>query len=512
MTPADETSEARPVLAALRAVDKRFAGVHAVRSVTLELRAGEVHCLIGENGAGKSTVVKMLAGVHRPDGGRVELGGLEADLRSPHDALRQGVSTVFQELTLVPYMTVAENIGLGQEPVRARGVLDRRRRNENAARLLGDLGIHGIRPRSVVGDLGIAQQQQVEIAKAVSRDGERVVIMDEPTATLTTTETETLFSLIRRLRARGVAILYITHRLEELAIVGDIVSVMRDGAVVHRSAVAEVERGELIEAMVGRRVDDVFVRRDSAIGDLAIEITEGTPGPDGEVRTLRVRRGEVVGLFGLVGSGRTEMVRSVIGADPADHHKLGLNGRPTRLRSPADAVRKGVALVPEDRKGQGIVPRMSVASNIGLSALRGLRRGPLLPSAAMPNLARRYVSSLNIRTPSVQQEIMNLSGGNQQKCLLARVLASDPDVIVLDEPTRGIDVGARVEVYRLINRLCDEGRAVLMITSDLPEAIGMSDRIYAMRAGRLVGELDADRATQDAVMRLALGEGSSTVT
>ncbi len=499
------------VLAALRAVDKRFAGVHAVRSVSLELRAGEVHCLIGENGAGKSTVVKMLAGVYRPDTGSVELGGRQAQLRSPHDALSLGVSTVFQELTLVPYMTVAENVALGQEPVRARGVLDRRRRNESAARLLGDLGIHGIRPRALVRDLGIAQQQQIEIAKAVSREGERVVIMDEPTATLTTTETETLFALIRRLRERGVAILYITHRLEELPIIGDTVTVMRDGAVVHRSAVAGVERGRLIEAMVGRRVDDVFVRRESAIGDVAIEIAEGTPGPDGHPRTLRVRRGEVVGLFGLVGSGRTEMVRSVIGADAGDHHELRLGGRPRRLRSPADAVRSGVALVPEDRKGQGIVPRMSVASNIGLSALRGLRRGPLLPSAAMPRLAGRYVSSLNIRTPSVQQEIVHLSGGNQQKCLLARVLASDPDVVILDEPTRGIDVGARVEVYRLINRLCDEGRAVLMITSDLPEAIGMSDRIYAMRAGWLAGELDAGAATQDAVMRLALGEGSVAV-
>jgi ABC-type sugar transport system ATPase subunit len=263
--------------------------------------------------------------------------------------------------------------------------------------------------------------------------------------------------------------------------------------------------------MVGRKVDDVFVRRRCQIGDVAMEIRETRPGADGETRSIQVRRGEVVGLFGLVGAGRTEMVRSVLGADAGDHHELRLAGRPTRLRSPADAVRRGVALVPEDRKGQGIVPRMSVASNIGLSALRALRRGPLLSASAMPRLARTYVSSLNIRTPSVEQEIVHLSGGNQQKCLLARVLASDPGVVILDEPTRGIDVGARVEVYRLINALCEEGRAVLMITSDLPEAIGVSDRIHVMRAGRLTGELEAEGATQDAVMRLALGERSVAV-
>lgn len=499
-------SAERGVLAGVYDVDKRFAGVHAVRRTTLELVAGEVHCLLGENGAGKSTVVKMLAGVHSPDSGRVELAGEAVHLRTPHDALQRGVSTVFQELTLVPEMTVAENIALGQEPVLAPGILHRRRRNERTQELLGELGIGGIDPRRKIKELGIAQQQLVEIAKAVSREGERVVIMDEPTATLTTTETQTLFTLIDRLRSRGAAILYITHRLEELDVIGDAVTVMRDGAVVYRSRIGETSREALIEAMVGRKIEDLFVRRDGEPGDVVVEIRERDSGPDGRVRDIHVRRGEVVGLFGLIGAGRTEMVRSLIGADPVDRHELVLKGRPRRFRSVSQAVRNGIAVVPEDRKGQGIVPRMTVASNIGLSSLRALRRGPLLSARAMPRLAAGYVESLSIKTPSVRQEIANLSGGNQQKCLIARVLAADPDVIVLDEPTRGIDVGARLEVYRLINRLCAEGRGVLMITSDLPEAIGMSDRVYVMRGGSVQGSVAASDATQDSIMRLALGE------
>ena len=495
-----------PVLAGVYDVDKHFAGVHAVKQVTLELRAGEVHCLIGENGAGKSTVVKVLAGVHSPDAGEVRIGGETVRLRSPHEALVRGVSTVYQELTLVPYMTVAENIALGQEPVVARGILDRRRRTRRAAELLQDLGIKGIPPQRPVRELGIAQQQLVEIAKVVSREKERVLVLDEPTATLTSTETRTLFGLIGRLRASGIAVLYITHRLEELDEIGDVVTVMRDGAVVKSGRVTDFRRPELIHAMVGREITDLFVRHRAKPGEVAVEIHERVPGPDGQARGITVRQGEVVGLFGLTGSGRTEMVRSVLGADPPDHHELILGGRARRFRTPAQALAAGVALVPEDRKGQGIVPLMTVAANIGISSLRALAHGPLLSPRAMPRMADEYVRSLNIRAASVRQEIVNLSGGNQQKCLIARVLASDPPVVILDEPTRGVDVGARVEVYRLISRLCSEGRAVLMITSDLPEALGVTERIYVMREGWITGEVQTADATQHVVMRLALGE------
>ena len=501
-----EPREVTPSLAGVYDVDKRFAGVHAVKGATVELRPGEVHCLIGENGAGKSTVVKLLAGVYRPDSGEVRIGGTAVQLRSPHDALQRGVSTVYQELMLVPYMTVAANIALGQEPMSAPGVLDRKRRNQRARALLHDLGIEGIPPQRLVKDLGTAQQQLVAIARAVSRKGERVLVLDEPTATLTSTETTTLFQLIRRLRARGMAILYVTHRLEELGDIGDVVTIMRDGAIVDRADVRHRSRSKLIHAMVGRELREMFAGRDTQRREVALEIRERMPGPDGQARGITIHHGEVVGLFGLIGAGRTEMVRSALGAEPPDHHELLLGGRRRRFGTPAQALAEGVALVPEDRKSQGIVPLMTVAANIGISSLRSLARGPLLPARAMPRMASTYVKSLNIRTSSVRQEIMNLSGGNQQKCLVARVLAADADVVILDEPTRGIDVGARLEVYRLISRLCDEGRAVLMITSDLPEAIGMSDRIYVMREGWITGEVGASEATQDVVMRLALGE------
>jgi ribose transport system ATP-binding protein len=489
------------VLAAAYDVDKFFHGVHAVKSATLEIHAGEVHCLIGENGAGKSTIVKMLAGVHRPERGRLVVAGSDEPLRSPNHALENGISTVFQELTLVPEMSVAENIWLGREPRRG-AFIGRAERVRKTEALLEDLGIGGIEARRPVRTLGIAQQQLVEIAKAVSREGERVVVMDEPTATLTGSETQTLFALVARLRARGVGILYITHRLEELEVVGDRVTVMRDGAVIETLPVADAKRELLIELMVGRKITDLFPPRTAQIGDVVLDV----PGKDGEP-PLVVRRGEVVGLFGLVGAGRSELARALVGDDPLDRRRLSVAGKEHVFRSPSRALAGGIGIVPEDRKGMGIVPHMSVAGNISLSSLQAVCHGPFLQPRAVAAVGDEYIRELNIKTPSGRQEIVNLSGGNQQKCLIARVLCADPDVVILDEPTRGIDVGARVEVYRLINRLCEEGRGVLMITSDLPEALGMSDRIVVMRRGRIAGEVDAHEAVQETVVSLALGEG-----
>ena len=488
------------VLAAAYDVDKFFYGVHAVKSATLEIRSGEVHCLIGENGAGKSTIVKMLAGVYRPERGRLVVGGSDEPLKSPNAALEKGISTVFQELTLVPDMSVAENIWLGREPRRGM-FIGRADRVRMTAELFDELGIGGIDPRWPIRACGIAQQQLVEIAKAVSREGERVVIMDEPTATLTSGETRTLFELIDRLRARGVGVLYITHRLEELEVIGDRVTVMRDGAVIETLAVAEARRERLIELMVGRKITDLFPRRTAEIGEIALEV----PGKNGD-RSLVVHRGEVVGLFGLVGAGRTELARAIIGDDPHDRREVAIAGKRRTFRSPSRALAAGIGIVPEDRKGMGIVPHMSVASNISLSSLPAVSNGPVLQPRLISTVGDEYIRELNIKTPSGRQEIVNLSGGNQQKCLIARVLCADPDVVIFDEPTRGIDVGARVEVYRLINRLCAEGRGVLMITSDLPEALGMSDRIVVMRRGQIVGEVDASKAVQETVVSLALGE------
>jgi ABC-type sugar transport system ATPase subunit len=504
------------VLAGVYGVSKRFGGEVAVSDATLELRSGEVHCLIGENGAGKSTLIKMIAGVHAPDTGEVRLGEGGQAPKGPHDALQQGVNTIYQELTLVPEMTVAENVALGHEPVRrVPFVLARRRMRRWAADLFAELGIDDIGPDEQALSLGVARQQLVEIVKAVSREGERVVIMDEPTAPLTIEETETLFRIVRRLRERGLAILYITHRLEELDVIGDVVTVMRDGAVVGHSRVGELTRDELIERMVGRKIDTLYPARTAKVGEPVLEIAprpataSGEAGATGQAAPevpIVVRRGEVIGLFGLVGAGRTELLRGVYGADrPDDGYDLSLRGEPLRPKSVSRSLRDGIAMVPEDRKRQGIVPDLSTATNIALGSLSRIGTRGLLPPRRIRAMSGDLMARLRVKAASPEQPVRHLSGGNQQKCVIARMLALEPDVLVLDEPTRGVDVGARTEVYELINGLCESGRGILMITSDLPEALGMADRIVVMRRGRLVGEIDGAEATQTNVMQLALG-------
>lgn len=493
------------ILAGLYGVNKYYAGVHAAKDIEIEFEAGKVHCLMGENGAGKSTVIKMLAGAIRPDTGHIELSGETVELKTPHDALVQGVSTVFQELTLVPEMTVAENIWLGREQTVWGSVLNRRQREKKTAELLEDLGIEDISPRASIKSLGVAHQQLVEIAKAAvgSREG-GVMIMDEPTATLTSRETETLFNLIARLKSLGCAIIYITHRLEELDVIGDVATVMRDGAIVETFPIESIDRNALVEMMIGRKLGDLFPDRNCEILEQGFSVPEllATDGSG----PLFVRRGEVVGLFGLVGAGRSEMVRAITGADKLSRIEVELGGQVFNFHSPSQALNRGLAVVPEDRKSDGIVPEMSVAGNITISALGSVSNGPVLSPRRLNRVGREYVKELRIRTPSIDQQIVRLSGGNQQKCLIARVLAADPTFVIFDEPTRGIDVGARTEVYRLINDLCANGIGVLMISSDLHEAIGMSDRIYVMKEQELVGVLPAAEVSESALMKMALGE------
>jgi ribose transport system ATP-binding protein len=500
-------SAAKP-LAGVYEADKWFGGVHAVKSATLELLGGQVHCLVGENGAGKSTIVKLLSGVHRPDGGRVVVGVNGSTISSPADALEAGVSTVFQEMALVPEMTVAENIWLGRNVKRFGMWIDRRSRSHLTTRLLEDLGVEGIRATDKVKDLGVARKQLVEIARVVSREDERVVIMDEPTAALSGTEVEALFQLIRRLRDRGLAILYITHRLEEVELIGDVVTVMRDAEIRSTWRTDEVDRHKIIEEMVGRRIEDLYPREGRSEGGVVLEITTDGGGGSGG---LQARRGQVTGLFGLVGAGRSELVRSALGADPRPHGlDLRLEGRERRFRSPGDALRAGIALIPEDRKAEGLVPDMSVASNIAMSSFSQLATSRVfLPPRRFNHAAAPLVKQLNIRTPTVDQRISALSGGNQQKALIGRAIAADPLVVVFDEPTRGVDVGAKVEVYGLINQLCRQGRAVLMISSDLPEALGLSDVLYVMHGGRVAGQIDPRDSGQREAMELALGHPES---
>jgi ribose transport system ATP-binding protein len=499
------SSSSAPLLQALE-VSKAFPGVQALAAVDFSVRAGEVHVLLGENGAGKSTLVKVLSGVYRPDEGSLWTRGEPLNLVTPNDALAAGIVTVYQEFNLVPYMTVAQNVFLGQEPVRGR-LLDRREIARRTRSMLRELELD-LDPNARVLDLGVAHRQIVEIVKALTVSGLHVLIMDEPTAAISRHEINVLFRLIRRLRDRGVGILYISHRLEEIEQIGDRVTVFRDGRRISTDRVADVATDQLIRRMVGREVTQMFPDAGGAPAETALDVERLTLR-DGRVRdaAFSVRRGEVVGLFGLVGAGRTEAVRALVGLEPASRDSVvKLFGRPLRLRSPRSAMQRGLGLAPEERKRDGIVPAMTVAANVCLASMDRVSVGPFVSRARMRRAASQYVSALNIVTPSLTTPIESLSGGNQQKCILARLLAADADVLMLDEPTRGIDVGAKSAVYDLIRELTAAGKAVLVVSSDLVEVIGLCDRVVVIREGRVTAEFGREQATEEAVMRAAVPE------
>jgi len=481
---------------------KRFPGVLALDGVDLTVRAGEVHVLLGENGAGKSTLIKILSGAYHPDEGRVLLDGHPVHIRTAGDAQRLGIATIYQEFNLVPELSVAENLALGRPPRRF-GFVDTKRMYEQARELLARVGVD-VDPRTPVGRLGIARMQMVEIAKALALQA-RVLIMDEPTAVLTTGEVDKLFSIVRRLREEGVAIVFITHHLEEIAAIGDRVTVLRDGR-----SVAEVPAGtpqdELVRLMVGRPIDQQFPRERGQAGEPLLKVTGlGRKGVFEDI-SFEVRAGEVVGLAGLVGAGRTEVARAIFGADRYDTGEVTVRGRRPAPGDVHAAMEAGLGLVPEDRKGQGLVLGADIAENLGLVTMRGATHAGFVDRKGQSRAAAAVAEDLGIRMTGLGQEVRTLSGGNQQKVVIGKWLEADAGVLILDEPTRGIDVGAKVEIYQLINTLTASGRAVLMISSDLPEVLGMSDRILVMARGRLVGELSAASATQDGVMALAVTE------
>jgi ribose transport system ATP-binding protein len=511
-------------------IRKTFPGVVALDGVDFDLREGEVHVLLGENGAGKSTLIKILSGVHRADSGQVLRDGVPVRLHDAHDAERLGIAAMHQEFNLVPRLSVAENIFLGRQPRRF-GMVLRARMEADAAEVLARVGVD-VAPDTPVGELGVARSQMVEIAKAASLRA-RVLIMDEPTAALTAGESAKLFGLVRRLRADGVGIVFITHHLEEIAAIGDRVTVLRDGRSAGQ-APATAPRDELVRMMVGRSIEQQYPRRRTNDGGEGIGhgpdgAGDGVPEPDGcGTPLLRVsglaragsfsgvgfelRAGEVVGLAGLVGAGRTEVARAVFGADPYDSGTVEVRGVRLRKGDIQAALSAGVGLVPEDRKGQGLLPDSSVRDNLGLVTLRRASRAGFVDLSGQEASAARIAERLNVRMSGLSQRMSTLSGGNQQKVVIGKWLLARSRVLILDEPTRGIDVGAKVEIYELINELTASGHAVLMISSDLPEVLGMSDRVLVMAQGRIAGELDAREATQDAVMRLAVGtsqEGTS---
>ncbi len=483
-------------------IDKSFPGVRALQGVQFDLYPGEVHALMGENGAGKSTLIRILAGAQRPDAGTIHIDGKPARIHSPRDAERLGIGVIYQEFNLVPTLSARENLFLGREKRRGPFLTPSRERRE-ALKLFGHLNVD-IDPESRISELTVAQQQAVEIAKAISLDA-RILVMDEPTAALTSQETQRLFQLIDELKRRGIGIVYVSHRMEEIFRLADRVTVMRDGRYVATRPVGEFTRHKLIEMMVGRKLENEFPKVKADIGQERLVVRNLRRGSAVKGVSFSIRRGEVVGLTGLVGAGRTEVARLIFGADRRDEGQIFLDGCELSIRSPVDAIHHGICLVTEDRKAQGLILPHSCRQNFGLPNLPSLSWLGFVREPAERAAFGRFVASLRIKVPHQDEPAKNLSGGNQQKVVLAKWLQANSDIILFDEPTRGIDVGAKHEIYQLINGLAKAGKAILMISSELPEILGMSDRILVMHEGRITGEItDVASATQESVLALAM--------
>jgi rhamnose transport system ATP-binding protein len=486
-------------------IRKSFAGVQALKGVSFQLRAGEVHALVGENGAGKSTLIKVVTGAHRPDEGTIEVDDQPVTDNDPLRARSLGIAAIYQQPALFPDLTVAENIALGLEPPGRLRLVRWRERRERARKLLHLLEAK-INPEAEVRRLSMPEQQLVEIARALGADA-RILIMDEPTASLGDREAEDLFRVIRDLKTRGVGIIYISHRLEELPRVADRVTALRDGALVGTRDIHDVDRAALIRMMVGRELSAVFPKQAVPIGEIVLKVERlGCRASGVHDVDFDVRSGEILGLAGLVGAGRTELARVLFGLTPAIAGTIRLRGRAVSIPHPARAVALGIAYVPEDRRHHGIIPEMSVAANASLATLHAIASGGLIDFARERRVASDHVQRLGIKTPSVEAPVGNLSGGNQQKVALARWLASSPSVLILDEPTQGVDVAAKAEIHKLMVELAGRGMAIVMISSELPEILGMSDRICVMHGGTIVGRLDRAGATQEAILELALGK------
>ncbi len=499
------TTESTPLLRMV-GISKAFPGVQALQDVDLTVQAGEILALVGENGAGKSTLMRILNGVYTADAGEIYWQGRAVTLHSPHEAQALGISMIHQELALIPYLDAGKNIFLGREPRGwLPGTVNWRKLYRQAQAELDALGL-AVNVRTPVRFFSIAQQQMIEVAKALSIDA-RLIVMDEPTSSLTEREVETLFEQMRRLRARGVAIIFISHRLEEVLQIADRVTVLRDGQLVGTRPVHELRAEDIVRMMVGREVGTIYERRAQppALERVVLEVRHLSRGKRVRDVSFKLHAGEILGVAGLVGAGRTELAETIFGAHPATHGEIFLDGQKVRIRRPQQAIQHGIGFVPEDRKRQGLFLRMSVAANIVMAVLGRLTRPLLIHWGKVRQITARSIEQLNIRTPSQEQRVQNLSGGNQQKVVIAKWLTLDPKVLILDEPTRGIDVGAKAEIYRLMNQLADRGVGILMISSELPEVMGVSDRILVMHEGRVTGEFDGRTATEDALMNAATG-------
>ena len=495
------TAEATPLLT-MRGIHKRFPGVHALKGVDLDLHAGECLALLGENGAGKSTLIKILGGAHQPDEGSLLLQGAPIEIHNPQDALGAGIAVIYQEFNLVPELSARENIFLGQEPSRV-GLLPAAQERRKAKALFEQLGT-GIDPETPCRDLTVAGQQLVEIAKALATNA-RILVMDEPSATLSQNEIEGLFDVIRGLKQQGIGIIYISHRLDEIDVVCDRATVLRDGEYIATSKVGELPRDALIEQMVGRSIEQEFPKQPAKIGPAILVAKNLCRGKKVQEVSLEVKAGEILGLTGLVGSGRTETARILSGADKPDSGTLELNGEPLNHRNPRDAIAAGICLLTEDRKTQGLILPPSIRQNFGLPNLAKFSTRGWIRQHQERDALSQHADKLLIKMTGPEQPAGNLSGGNQQKVVLAKWLQRDAQVLLFDEPTRGIDVGAKYEIYQLLNQLAAQGKGILMISSELPEVLGMSDRILVMHEGRIKGEItDVQNATQQDILSLAV--------
>lgn len=484
-------------------VSKAFPGVQALNNVHLTVRRGTVHALMGENGAGKSTLMKVLIGIYIPDEGEITFQGQKVKFENTRQALNLGISMIHQELSPEPYMTVADNIWLGREPITRWGMMDKKRMLADTKELLDRLEIN-VDPRAVMRDLSVASTQMVEIAKAISYDAS-LIIMDEPTSAITEREVAHLFRMIRTLQAKGVSVIYITHKMDEVFQIADDITVFRDGRHISTLPAAQTNRNQLISMMVGRELTNLFPKEEAPIGEVILSVRNLTRNGIVQDVSFDLRRGEILGLAGLMGAGRTEVIEGLFGVKPIDAGEVFIKGKQVHIKSPNDAIRHRMALLTEDRKRTGIMGVLPVRDNMMIASLGSYTKGGLLNNRVINETCAREKNRLELKTPSMDQLIKLLSGGNQQKVLVSRWLLTSPDILILDEPTRGIDVGAKSEIHRLMSKLAQEGKAIIMISSELPEILGMSDRVLVMHEGRVGGILERKDATQENIMRAATG-------
>ncbi len=486
-------------LLTLNNITKRFPGVLALDGLSIEFRKGEVHALLGENGAGKSTLIKILSGAYTPDEGYIQFGGSEYNQMNPRLAKELGIQVIYQEFNLVPTLSAAENIFLDE--LIGNGItVNKKAMYQKTEQLFQQMNVN-LNPKTLVGDLSSAQQQIVEIAKSVSKKA-KVLIMDEPSAPLSISEVKSMFDIVRKLKDDGVTIIYISHRMDELFEISDRITIMRDGTYIATKDTKDTNRQELVNLMVGRALKESYPERNTAPKETILEV-ESLSGNGFQNISFSLQKGEILGFSGLVGAGRTELMRAIFGAERPESGKIKLEGREVKIRRPLDAINYGIGLIPEDRKRQGVILRSTVKDNIALPNLKGLSKWQLVDSKKEIQLAEDYKSSLLIKTPTISQLVNNLSGGNQQKIVLAKWLAKNCKILIFDEPTRGIDVGAKQEIYKLMSSLAEQGVAVIMISSDMEELLGMSDRVIVLCEGRKTGEVNRDNFSQQAIMELA---------